>query len=181
MRVSRNERGISLVMASSIMLMIFSMSMVSLTMVTSSSVMTRAIYSQSVVQDIAEDGPVNATFSLLEDAEDGFTELLAKEGSFFKDKLEFPLFGNVAMAVSIRDNDDLDDSTGFDVDKTFILHSEGYIVDDESKSEADQVQIAATTLEVLVRYIGNDDEYAQETGGAKSNSNFASETDVSDF
>lgn len=180
MTIQKQERGISLVMASAVLLIVFLLSTVSLSMVTSNAVLTRSIYSQSVVLVIAEDGPAYSSPEILEDASDGFIEILAEE-DFFNENINYSLFGDVTVAVSIRDNDDLDDSTASDVDKTFILRTEGYIVDDESKAEADQVRIAATALEVLVRYVGNDDEYAQETGSARSNSNFASEVEVSDF
>lgn len=176
-----NKRGMSLAIASAIMVIIFSLSMVSLSMVLSNANTTRSIYQQTVVTNRAVDAPGEATVVLSPDAVNGFQTVLDTEGDFYTGNITYDLFGDVTAGVSIRDNNDLDDDLGSDTDKIFILTARGYIIDDPSVDADLQTNISEATLEVLVRYTGNEDEYAQETGSAKSSSNFSSEIEMSDF
>lgn len=158
-----NKKGMSLAIASAMMVIIFSLSMVSLSMVMSNANRTRALIAKEIVTNRTEDGFPEAVQKLRYLVEDGWeiTELPVYTGA-----LKYDLIGDVMVKVTIRDNNDLDDSTEYDTDKLYILTSTGYIVDDPTKAANEQDNIAESTIEYLVRYVGDDDEYAQETGNS---------------
>ena len=162
-----NQKGVSLVMAAAVLLIVFFLSMISLTTVTSYTVLTRSLYGQSITLNVAEDGPELSTPALLNDAQDGFFDLLQTGNPILAGKVVYD-FGDVNVLVIMRDNVDLDDDDSVDVDKRFILNAVGTMAGG-----------GRTELEFLIQYIGNDDEYAQETGGSKSISSYSSETNVS--
>lgn len=182
------QQGFSLVVASTLILVIFLLSMTSLSMVNSSSRMTHAVYARSITINAAESGFQASTQTILDDAVNGFAIIMttpAEEESFndhgeiywnegnnlvFDGDLSYEVLGDVRYQVAIRDNNDLDENTTVDVDNRFILSAQA-VLPDGGRSH----------IEIVVDYIGLANEYAQETGGSRSTSAFTGDEGLSNL
>lgn len=174
------ERGYALPVVFAFIVIMMSMTMMSLSNSNFNSYLTRSIYCQAVTTNTAESGIAAGTVPLLADAANGFVNVLGSENPdvavtneerlLINGSLEYVSFGNADYRVFIRDNDDLDGDFTVDVDKRFLIHTEGSMAAG-----------CETNLEVMAVYLGNDDEYAQSTGTSKSNSHFSSELEIQSF
>jgi hypothetical protein len=166
-----NNKGFSLAVASGIIIIIALLCMVSLVTVVADATLTGGLYSQSITLNAAESGIHQSIPTLLDDAGTNFTTILQDQGgAVLQGSLNYPLIGTISFDVNMRDNDDLDGDTQVDTDKRIILNGVGTVPSG-----------GRTELEVLLQYLGTDDEYAQETGGSRSDSHFSGETEVSDL
>ncbi len=165
-----SDRAFSLAITLGIVVVLALLAMVSLATVLADVSLTGGIYSQGVTMNAAESGVHQSSPVLLEDAESNFTTVLTNNGGqVLVGSLNYPQIsgGAVDFTVTVRDNDDLDGDESVDNDSRLIVNSVGVLQSG-----------GRTEIEVLIKYIGTDTEYAQETGGSKSNSSFSSEVDV---
>lgn len=164
-----NEKGFSLPVAFGLIVILGLLCMVSLAMMISDSALTGGLYSRTVTLNTAESGIHQAAPILLDEAATNFTTVLQDQaGDVLHGQINYAAFGDAFFDVTMRDNDDLDGDLNVDTDKRVIINGVGHLNSG-----------GRTELEVLLQYIGSDDEYAQETGGSRSTSNYGSEFDVS--
>lgn len=164
------KRAFSLAITLGIIVVLALLALVSLASVLSDIALTSGLYSQGITMNGAESGFHQSTSLMLDDADTNFTNILTNNGgAVLVGNLAYPQIqgGQLDFTVTVRDNDDLDGDLTVDSDNRIIVNSVGLIQTG-----------GRTELEVLLKYVGTDTEYAQETGGSKSNSAFSSELDV---
>jgi Tfp pilus assembly protein PilX len=169
------QKGFSLVVAMGLILLLLSLSMVALNSMTSNASLRGGIYAQSIAFNASESCIHQGSPGLLQDAPNNYQTYLAPDFTYSPPTNAIYRAGTIegACTLRVKDNDDLDGNDTVDTDKRVIVTSEG-------RTLAGILVEGRTEIAVVVKYAGNDDEYAQESGGSKSNSSFGSEVNVDD-
>ncbi|MCB1042423.1 MAG: hypothetical protein KDC35_05780 [Acidobacteria bacterium] len=165
-----NKRGFSLVITLGVIVILGMLALVSLAVVLADISLSGSLYSQGITLNAAESGVHQASPLLLDDADTNFTNVLNDNGGeVLVGTLAYPMIasGIVNFNVIVRDNNDLDGDFNTDTDGRIIVSSVGSLPSG-----------GRTEVEVLLKYLGTETEYAQESGGSKSNSAFSSEVDI---
>jgi len=174
----KKQKGLSLTIALALVLLLFLLSMVSLSTIESNGILRGSLYAQAVSRNAGEAGVQRAAPVLLADAQDNFIKILADGYAYpGNDPDASP---NIYYSTSnftgtfqltFSDNDDLDNDIFTDTDQRIIVNASGRMVNGA-------LPLGKTDFRVFTAYLGNLD-YAQETGTAGSNSNFANELNIS--
>lgn len=170
------RRGMSLLISLALVTILFLLAVVSINTVNSNARLRGNIYAKTVSFNAAETGIHEASPGVINDAADSFINILDpdNEANLYQPREDLAYMLNTFSAdfeVTFEDNDDLDGDPLVDTDKRIIIRSTGRMRSLLSPGQ--------TGLQVLSRYTGAAEEYAQATGGSKSNSNFSSEINVS--
>ena len=168
------SRGFSLVAATGVVLLLFTLSMVALNTATSSAFLKGGMHAQTIAFNAAESGFYGCGPTLLESGEGNFIDLLDPEATCDAPaNFEYDVGVHANYSVQVLDNDDLDGNTSVDNDRHVIVISKGQMFNGV-------LEVGRIEVGVIMKFKGGGRSDPGDSAGAAGTSQVKGEINVND-